>query len=256
MNLGCPQACALKDHFGAFLAEKMPDKAIACIKAMRQNIDATHRAKQQMEGGNQEKPSRPRLSCKIRLFDSDDQTLAFAKQLVEAGCELLAHCRRRGAKSEGPPDLAAGRKLVEALPNIPVIINGAVLSVQDVQAILAQTGAAGDMIATGFLFNPCLMEESEVDPAILAAKYLDSCEKYPPVTPLFIRRTPLYSKAFAMDISCAFGTPGQVPREFQGLEAATMEVPGSAVSRKFNSVSPSSCLVRQTKWIGDAAFPS
>lgn len=184
LNLGCPQSCARTGHFGAFLAEQNPEKAVACIAAMRKAIHETHDAKR-ADSVN----GRPRLSCKIRLQDTDDQTIDFAKQLVGAGCELLAiHCRRRADKSEGPPNLLSGRKLVESLPQIPIIINGAVLSMNDVHETLSQTNARGVMIATGFLANPRLLMESGVDPAVLAADYLESCEEYPPPTPLFIQK--------------------------------------------------------------------
>jgi tRNA-dihydrouridine synthase 1 len=196
-NLGCPQKCALTGHFGAFLAEKNPEMAIACVAAMRKTMDETHDTEKAKISSQESPPSvgniviksRPRLSCKIRLLDTDHQTVDFAKQLVEAGCELLAvHCRRRTDKSEGPPNLLSGRTLVESLPDIPVVINGAVLSTKDVHETLSQTNARGVMVATGFLCNPRLLVEPRADPAMLAAEYLESCQKYPPVTPLYIQK--------------------------------------------------------------------
>jgi tRNA-dihydrouridine synthase len=199
INLGCPQKCALTGHFGAFLAEKNPEIAVACVAAMRATIDETHNTRKAQITSKQESSSspstltlksRPRLSCKIRLLDTDEQTIDFAKQLVDAGCELLAvHCRRRTDKSGGAPNLRSGRKLVQSLPDtIPVLINGAVMSINDVHETLSQTKAQGVMIATGFLGNPRLLTEPQADPAMLAAEYLESCQRYPPVTPLYIQK--------------------------------------------------------------------
>jgi tRNA-dihydrouridine synthase len=176
LNLGCPQNCALEGGFGAFLAEEHPDLAVACVAAMKRAI-------------KDYSPKRAfRLSCKIRLFEDDNRTISFAQSLVSAGCELLAvHCRRRVDEHSGPPDLVAGTKLVNAL-SVPVIINGvSIRSVTDVIDALEMTGAHGVMVAREFLANPRLLQSSQqVDPAILAAEYLDYAEQCPPPSRKFI----------------------------------------------------------------------
>ena len=60
LNLGCPQQCAEKEGFGAFLVEKNPDLVISCISSMRRAID-TYAKTNNVE--------RPLLSAKIRLLD-------------------------------------------------------------------------------------------------------------------------------------------------------------------------------------------
>jgi hypothetical protein len=62
-------------------------------------------------------------------------------------------------------------------------------------SVLNATGAHAVMIAQGFLVNPYLLEvdssnhhQQKVDPAVMAAEYLEFVEKYPPPSSLFITR--------------------------------------------------------------------
>ena len=197
LNLGCPQKCAEDGCFGAFLAERQPTLAAQCVAAMRRAIDNFNPNTEQNINVH-----RPRLSCKIRLLDTDNDTISFAEELQAAGCEIITvHCRHRIDKFNGKPDLISGKKIVDAL-SIPVIINGSEVSnVEDVRSTLRKTGAHAVMIARAFLTNPGLLQPRPqpqpqrdddirlgVDPAFLAAEYLDCCEKYPPPSPLYIQK--------------------------------------------------------------------
>jgi tRNA-dihydrouridine synthase len=125
------------------------------------------------------------------LCDNPD----LAKRLQdEAGCELLTvHCRHRTDKHNGPASLDDGTRLVHDL-NIPVVINGAhIENMDDTERILKQSGAHGVMIARAFLEQPDLMSGgksgiSELNPALLAADYLEFATNFPPPNPLFIRK--------------------------------------------------------------------
>lgn len=185
LNLGCPQKCAENACFGAFLAEKKPEVALECIAAMRRAIDS-------FRFNELTRPNvkcLPKLSCKIRLLDTVEETIQFAKNLENVGCETLAlHCRRRVDKHNGKPDLSAGEVVVNALA-LPVIINGSEsTTLQDVAKDLKNTQANSVMIARALLENPRLFVEPKSDPASLAAEYLDYCELYPPPSPLYIRK--------------------------------------------------------------------
>lgn len=170
-----------------------------------------------------------RLSCKMRLRDEGlDETIGWANALAAAGCEILAvHCRRRDCKFDGAADLNAGRAIVQAAsPGMPVYISGAdVKCWQDVETILAYTGAAKLMLARPLLANPELLLVREYDnndddddaanaaastcapdaaadaatgktssatqvdvrAVHLAARYLQMAEHYPPPTAEYIR---------------------------------------------------------------------
>ena len=194
-NLGCPQICAREGNFGAFLAQEQPAQVKACVASMRQALEEYYHANHANKNNNK---VRPRLSCKIRLLESNIQeTIDFAKGLVEAGCELLAvHCRKCADKHDGIPNWKAGRALVEALSSpassngtsVPVIVNGGLNSLEDIRNALEQTGAHGVMLARGALANPLFLVQPNACPAALAAAYLEYATKYPPPGPLFIRK--------------------------------------------------------------------
>jgi len=191
LNLGCPQKCAQDGCFGAFLAENHPELALQCITAMRCAIDSFEDTYTSSSSSSISLSGfdLPRLSCKIRLLETDEETISFAKNLQMAGCDILAlHCRRRIDKHNGKPDLNAGNKVVNAV-SIPVIINGSeVDNLDGVVRTLEKTGAHSVMIARAFLRNPQLLVEKDPDPAFLAAEYLDYCEKYPPPSALYIQK--------------------------------------------------------------------
>jgi tRNA-dihydrouridine synthase len=186
-NLGCPQEIAHKEGIGAYLAENQ-NLACECVQALKQSVEGTN----------------IRISCKIRLVTPKKEnwettttaTVAFARRLVAAGCTLLAcHCRERLSKHDGPIDLVTGAALVRELSPIPVIINGGMNSLEDVQEILKVTNAHGVMIAQGMLKNHRMLmsSDSSLDNLnhsveILAAEYLDYCEKYLPPSPYYIRK--------------------------------------------------------------------
>jgi tRNA-dihydrouridine synthase len=190
LNLGCPQSRARDGGFGAFLSR---EKAVQCVLQMRRAIDDWYNDEQDEEekqdGGtsavasttttmgkneknvnnktSQRRNKKIRLSCKMRLRDEGiDETIAWAKAMAAAGCEILAiHCRRRDCKFDGAADLNAGRAIVQAVsPGMPVYISGAdVTCWNDVETILAYTGAVKLMLARPLLANPELLLVREYD---------------------------------------------------------------------------------------------
>jgi tRNA-dihydrouridine synthase len=139
----------------------------------------------------------PQLSCKMRLLDTVEETIAFAKRLEGAGCDLLTiHCRHRVVKHDGIPDQAAGQALVQTL-SIPVVLNGTIQTAADIsKTILGTRGVAGVMIGRALLQNPYLYQEESNNttsinitcPALLAADYLDFAERYPPPSVLYVQK--------------------------------------------------------------------
>lgn len=134
---------------------------------------------------------KPFLSCKMRLLETNDETISFAKRLEDIGVDMLAvHCRHRIDKFGGEAIISSGKKLVECL-SIPIIINGAnIRNLQDVERLLQETKAHGCMVARAFLQNPRLLHDSSdcMDPSILACEYLDLVEQFPPPSPLYIQK--------------------------------------------------------------------
>ncbi|XP_071702859.1 uncharacterized protein [Rutidosis leptorrhynchoides] len=162
INLGCPQRIARRGNYGAFLMDKLP-----LIKSLVEKL-----------AFNLHVP----VSCKIRIFPDLQDTLNYAKMLEDAGCSLLAvHGRTRDEK-DGKKIRAnwdAIRAVKTAL-KIPVLANGNIRHMDDVQNCLDQTGADGVLSAESLLENPALFAGfKSVDQGDLVVEYLKLCEKYP-----------------------------------------------------------------------------
>ena len=69
VNLGCPQKVAKRGAYGAFLAEQ-PELVKTIVERL---VKETHIP----------------ITCKIRVLEDDEATIAFAKMLEDAGCSLL-----------------------------------------------------------------------------------------------------------------------------------------------------------------------
>ncbi|GKA01875.1 tRNA-dihydrouridine(16/17) synthase [NAD(P)(+)]-like protein [Tanacetum coccineum] len=168
INLGCPQRIARRGNYGAFLMDKLP-----VIKSLVEKL-----------AYNLSVP----VSCKIRIFPDLQDTLNYAKMLEDAGCSLLAvHGRTRDEK-DGKKIRAnwdAIRAVKSAL-KIPVLANGNIRHMDDVQNCLEQTGVDGVLSAESLLENPALfagfrsdIQNGTIDQGDLVVEYLKLCEKYP-----------------------------------------------------------------------------
>ena len=140
LNLGCPQACAAKGHYGSFLLEEA-DLVASIVSAMR--------------------GAAPRCAvlCKIRVLETYDATLNLCRRIVAAGCDMLTVHGRTRAEKRSSMHLARWdwiARLASALAPCPVVANGNVRTRRDAEACIAATGACGVMSASSLLRNPAL----------------------------------------------------------------------------------------------------
>lgn len=104
-----------------------------------------------------------------------------AQLFEQAGASLLTvHGRTKEQKSQltGVCDwgvVAAVKKHV----NIPVLLNGGIETLDDVQKALEASGCDGVMSAEGLLENPALFSKRRVPRAEYVPRYLDLAEKHP-----------------------------------------------------------------------------
>jgi tRNA-dihydrouridine synthase B len=113
------------------------------------------------------------VTVKTRLgWDENSiQILEVAKRLEDVGVQALTvHCRTRkmGHKGEAYWEWIPRIKQVV---NIPVILNGNVLSANDVKRAFDETGADGVMIARGAIGNPWIFKEAK---ELLAYGYIST----------------------------------------------------------------------------------
>ncbi|CAN4092823.1 unnamed protein product [Withania somnifera] len=177
INLGCPQRIARRGNYGAFLMDNLP-LVKSLVEKLANNLDVP-------------------VSCKIRVFPNLQDTLSYAKMLEDAGCSLLAvHGRTRDEK-DGKKFRANWEaiKAVRDVIRIPVLANGDIRHMDDVQNCLEKTGVDGVLSAESLLENPALFagyrtaewglstagikEDGKLDQAELLVDYLNFCERYP-----------------------------------------------------------------------------
>lgn len=189
VNLECPQSCARRGGFGAFLA---PDKAFEVVRAL------VHFC---------------RVGCKIRAQVTPAATAQLASRLVSAGASFIAvHGRTRDQRGRGDASWAAVRAVVEAVA-VPVIGNGNVRCKAEAAWMLRDTGAAAIMSAEPLLANPSLFLGVIESRRAAAKAYLNHARRY---------RTPLpwveaHLAALYHDAELPSG-------DFDALEAAVLHL--------------------------------
>jgi len=101
------------------------------------------------------------VTVKTRLgMDSDNiKIVEVAKRMEDVGVKALTvHCRTRVMGHKGDPDWSWIAKVKEAV-SIPVVLNGNVLTAEDVKRAFDETNADGVMIARGAIGNPWIFKE-------------------------------------------------------------------------------------------------
>jgi tRNA-dihydrouridine synthase len=139
LNFGCPQLCARRGGYGAFVLEQ-GDTAPAVVRALVAAVGVP-------------------VTCKIRVLPSIADTIAMAHKLVDAGCvALTVHGRTRTEKGvvtalSDWDAIAAIRREVE----IPLIANGGIATRFDAEMCMRVTGADAIMLAETLLEDPAAM---------------------------------------------------------------------------------------------------
>lgn len=143
LNLGCPQGIARKGKYGAFLQEDQ-DLIYNLINKLHLNLPVP-------------------ITAKIRILGTPEQTLHYARKVLDAGASILTvHGRQRDQKGHktGLADWTVIRYLRDSLPEDTVIFaNGNILRRSDIDACLEATGADAVMSAEGNLYDPAIFSE-------------------------------------------------------------------------------------------------
>lgn len=140
LNLGCPQGIARKGRYGAFLQEDW-DLIYKLINRLHMELTVP-------------------VTAKIRILETKERTLDYAKMVISAGASILTvHGRQRHQKGHdtGLADWSMIRYLRDNLPREVVLFaNGNILQYEDIEECLQVTGADGVMSAEGNLHDPTI----------------------------------------------------------------------------------------------------
>jgi len=143
LNVGCPVKKFIRNCAGSSLLRDLP-RARRILRAMRASFSGT-------------------LSLKMRTGWDDSSIVApeFARMAADEGAELISvHGRTRAQQYTGSVSREIIRRVVAAIPEIPVLANGDVASPHDVFDMLRDTGAAGVMIGRGAVGNPWIFAQT------------------------------------------------------------------------------------------------
>lgn len=113
INLGCPQAIAKRGHYGAFLQDEWP-LLREMGKVKLDHLFIANMLSQKLLVSTLSKSLKVPVTCKVRVFQSVEKTVEYAKLLESAGCKMLTvHGRTREQK--GPLTGLADWSYVEAV---------------------------------------------------------------------------------------------------------------------------------------------
>jgi tRNA-dihydrouridine synthase A len=157
LNVGCPSDRVQSGRFGACLMRE-PALVGDCVKAMREAVAAAGRAVPVT------------VKCRIGVDDQDDYAglQHFTEIMLEAGVRVLAvHARKAWLKGlspkenrEVPPlDYARVYRLKREFPQLTVVLNGGITTVEQVRSHLAQLD--GVMLGRAAYHDPYLLAQLE-----------------------------------------------------------------------------------------------
>ncbi|KAF0135001.1 MAG: tRNA-dihydrouridine synthase [Methylocystaceae bacterium] len=155
LNVGCPSDRVQDGAFGACLMRE-PDRVGDCIKAMKDAVAIPVTVK-----------------CRIGVDDQEPEQALFtlAEACVESGADaLFVHARKAWLKGLSPKenrdvpplDYALVHRLKQAMPDVPIAINGGLTRIAEMQEQLQFVD--GVMIGRAAYHDPALL--LEVDPQL------------------------------------------------------------------------------------------
>jgi nifR3 family TIM-barrel protein len=161
INLGCPNNSITSRGAGAGLM-RTPVKVARIFKKLVGSLTVP-------------------VTAKIRLGWQDCQKQNLIARIIEdyGGSLLAVHARTKEQGHHGQPDLQA-LALIKSMVEIPVIANGGVDRVGDIQATLDQTGCDGVMIGRAATANPWIFSKQDregISPDQVHSLMLDHLER-------------------------------------------------------------------------------
>ena len=125
------------------------------------------------------------VTCKTRIYKDFDRSIRLCETLVNAGASMLTiHGRTREEKGQyvAEADWEMIRRIKEHFGNrVPIIANGGISNLDDVNKCLEYTKCDGVMSSEAILENPTLFCCSNISltQIEIAEEYLSYCQKYP-----------------------------------------------------------------------------
>jgi tRNA-dihydrouridine synthase 4 len=153
INCGCPQKWAVKEGIGCALM-KTPQFVHELVRTTRNQAAVP-------------------VAVKCRILDDERATADWVQQVAAAGpVYMTVHCRTPAQRSSHPAHWQSAAAVKAMLPNMPVVLNGDVFTLDDAQRAYAETGCDGVMAARGLMENPALFQGCAATPLECVRDYV------------------------------------------------------------------------------------
>ena len=173
LNIGCPSGKVQQGRFGACLMAE-PELVAAGVTAIRNAVSL---------------PVTVKTRIGIDDHDNFEFLMRFARAVVDAGSHaLIVHARKAWLKGLSPKqnrevpnlDYVRVEELAQALPGVPIVINGGVTAVEQAQRLLQKFD--GVMVGRAAYQQPLIMGQMQklVDPGFVPAKPEEVLQRYLP----------------------------------------------------------------------------
>ena len=154
INMGCPKKFSVDNGMGAALLADQ-DRGMDIVRTLKQNLSIP-------------------VTVKVRLLETMELTIALLKNLQAAGADAVTvHLRRPGDGESTPArEFSTMKELVDAVPGLPLLINGDMYTMQRVRDMVDGSGCAGAMLARPILLNPSVIRTEGFLPQVTVMKAL------------------------------------------------------------------------------------
>jgi tRNA-dihydrouridine synthase 2 len=161
VNMGCPKHFSISGGMGAALLSK-PDVVEDILKTLKRNLNIP-------------------VTCKIRLLDSEANTVEFMRRIEKCEVNALAvharHIPDRSSYAAAIDELASTIRAANL--SIPIIHNADIFRFEEIEQMKKTTGAQSVMIARGAQWNASVFRREGPLPVYdIMQRYLDLAVKY------------------------------------------------------------------------------
>jgi len=172
INMGCPKKFSVSGGMGSALL-KDPDRAARILQTLKKELL-----------GPLGKP----LSCKIRLLETNQETVEFVERMIRAGADAVAiHARRVGHESTVTADWNSLEEVLRVLrtkyPDFIFLVNGDFYDRKERAEFVERTKVDGVLLGRPALYNtssflPLSSTKSLLDKTAVVQEYLRHSVRY------------------------------------------------------------------------------
>ncbi|XP_053109017.1 tRNA-dihydrouridine(20a/20b) synthase [NAD(P)+]-like isoform X2 [Hemicordylus capensis] len=155
LNCGCPQRWAMAEGYGACLINK-PELVQEMVRQVRNRVENSMFS----------------VSIKIRIHGDLKRTVDLCQKAEAAGVSWIT-VHGRNVEERHQPVHYDAIKIIKQSMSIPVVANGDMKSLKDVEEVHQITGTDGVMVARGLLANPAMFAGYEETPLKCVQDWVD-----------------------------------------------------------------------------------